>query len=51
MTQLSSYNEAITRAKLIDPALQQAGWDTGNPQQVGKEIFQAIDQRLIRRGR
>jgi type I restriction enzyme R subunit len=31
-------NEAVTRAKLIDPALQRAGWDTSNPQQVGKEI-------------
>lgn len=34
----TNYNEAITRAKLIDPALQKAGWDTSNPQQVGKEI-------------
>ena len=30
-------NEAITRAQLIDPALQRAGWDNDISQQVGKE--------------
>ncbi|MCB0195376.1 MAG: hypothetical protein KDJ65_25740 [Anaerolineae bacterium] len=34
----TDYNEAITRAQLIDPALQKAGWDTSDPQLVGKEI-------------
>ena len=38
MTQSVDLNEAVTRARLIDPALQQAGWDTGNPEQVGMEI-------------
>lgn len=31
-------NEAQTRKDLIDPALQKAGWDVGNPAQVGIEI-------------
>ncbi len=31
-------NEAATRFELIDPALQKAGWDVGNPEQVGLEI-------------
>lgn len=38
MTSPTDYNEAITRAQLIDPALQKAGWDTSDPQRVGKEI-------------
>jgi hypothetical protein len=31
-------NEAKTRKDLIDPALQKAGWDVNNPDQVGLEI-------------
>ncbi len=31
-------NEAKTRKELIDPALQKAGWDVNNPDQVGLEI-------------
>ena len=31
-------NEATTRKALIDPALQQAGWQLDNPSQVGLEI-------------
>ncbi len=30
--------EAKTRKELIDPALEKAGWDLGNPDQVGIEI-------------
>ena len=30
--------EATTRRELIDPALKRAGWDVGNPDQVGIEI-------------
>ena len=30
--------EAKTRKELIDPALQKAGWDVSNPDQVGLEI-------------
>ena len=30
--------EATTRKELIDPALEKAGWDLGNPDQVGIEI-------------
>lgn len=30
--------EATTRRELIDPALKKAGWDVGNPDQVGIEI-------------
>lgn len=32
------WNEAKTRALLIDTMLVQAGWDISNPDQVGKEI-------------
>ena len=31
-------SEAHTRAKLIDPALEQAGWDLDDANQVGFEI-------------
>ena len=31
-------NEAITRRNLIDPALQKAGWDVNDVNQVGLEI-------------
>ena len=30
--------EAKTRRELIDPALQKAGWDVGDPNQVRIEI-------------
>ena len=30
--------EAKTQKELIDPALEKAGWDLGNPDQVGIEI-------------
>jgi hypothetical protein len=30
--------EAQTRKQLIDPALEKAGWDVKNPDQVGIEI-------------
>ena len=30
--------EAKTRKELIDPALEKAGWDLSNPDQVGIEI-------------
>ena len=30
--------EAKTRKELIDPALEKAGWDLGNPDQVSIEI-------------
>ncbi|MCP4168381.1 MAG: DEAD/DEAH box helicase family protein [Chloroflexi bacterium] len=33
-----SLNEAITRAKLIDPALKEAGWDVNDSNRVGIEI-------------
>ncbi len=35
---MSGPNEAKTRKALIDPALKKAGWDVGNPDQVGTEI-------------
>jgi len=35
---LSNPTEAKTRKELIDPALQKAGWDVNNPDQVGLEI-------------
>jgi len=31
-------NEALTRRELIDPALERAGWDVSDPEQVGIEI-------------
>ena len=35
---MSSASEARTRKELIDPALEKAGWDISNPDQVGLEI-------------
>ena len=35
---LPNPTEAKTRKELIDPALQKAGWDVDNPDQVGIEI-------------
>jgi type I restriction enzyme R subunit len=35
---VSSPTEAKTRKELIDPALEKAGWDINNPDQVGIEI-------------
>jgi len=32
------WNEAKTRAQLIDAMLVKAGWDVGNPAQVGQEV-------------
>lgn len=49
--------EAKTRKELIDPALQKAGWDVHNSEQVGLEIpvdgfdpkaWQALEARLKR---
>ena len=31
-------NEAATRKELIDPALERAGWDLGDPSQVRFEV-------------
>jgi type I restriction enzyme R subunit len=35
---VSSPTEAKTRKELIDPALEKAGWDVGNPDQVDIEL-------------
>lgn len=35
---MNTPNEAKTRQELIDPALQKAGWDVTDPDQVGLEI-------------
>ena len=54
---MPSPTEAQTRADLIDPALEQAGWDLANPDQVGIEIpvdgfdpaaWQALETELRR---
>jgi type I restriction enzyme R subunit len=51
----AALNEARTRKALIDPALERAGWDLQNPQQVRFEIpvddvdaatWQALQQKL-----
>ena len=34
----ASYKEARVRVEFIDPALEKAGWDVNNPDQVGIEI-------------
>ena len=35
---MSDWNEATTRTELIDPALERAGWDVHDREQVGLEI-------------
>ena len=49
---MASLNEARTRKNLIDPALNKAGWDVGNPDQVGIEIpvdgFDPMEWKRIR---
>ena len=35
---MANPTEAQTRQQLIDPALEKAGWDVKNPEQVGLEI-------------
>ena len=42
----TDYNEAITRAQLIDPALQKAGWDTSDPRQA-EGLFQALLHKAV----
>lgn len=37
-TLMSSSSEAFTRTELIDPALELAGWNLKDPNQVGFEI-------------
>jgi type I site-specific restriction endonuclease len=54
---VSTPTEARTRKQLIDPALEKAGWDVTNPDQVGIEIpvdgfdpqaWRALEARLRR---
>ncbi len=54
---MSSPSKARTRKELIDPALERAGWDVNNPNQVGLEIpvdefdpqaWRALEARLRR---
>ena len=39
---MATPTEARTRKELIDPALNKAGWDVNNPDQVGIEILDAL---------